>query len=215
MRLTVFLGAPGSGKGTQAKRLAAERGYIHLSTGDMLREAIRLGSDLGKSAQAYMDRGELVADTVMIGLIEDTLSGLHPSAHVILDGFPRTVPQAQALDGGKRTHVDTVVFFRMVDDKLVARLTGRRICKGCGESFHILFMPPKKEGICDKCQGTLFQRADDSASVVKKRLSVYENQTAPLLDYYGSTRKLSRLDADKNVDLVQKELSDLLGNGLG
>ena len=210
MNITVFLGAPGSGKGTQAKRLAESQGFRHFSTGDMLRAAIQAGSEVGKKAKGFIDKGELVPDGVMIELIESALSHLEPSANVILDGFPRTVPQAEALDSKTAASVKIAAYFMVDEPMLIRRLTGRRICEKCGEPFHTVFLPPKKDGICNKCGGKLIQRSDDSESVVRRRLEVFNAQNQGLLNYYGTKKKLRELNADKPVESIQKELLQLL-----
>jgi adenylate kinase len=210
VRVTVFLGAPGSGKGTQAKRLSEKQGFQHLSTGDMLRSAIQAGNDLGKRAKVFIEKGELVPDDVMIGLIESKLASLPVSSRVILDGFPRTGPQSAALDLKPSTSVDLAVYFIVPRDILIGRLTGRRICEKCGESFHVIFMPPKADGICDKCGGKLIQRPDDAESVVVRRLEVFNQQNQQLLDYYRTRNRLREVNADSPVDNVQRELAQLL-----
>ncbi|MFM8270206.1 MAG: adenylate kinase family protein, partial [Pseudomonadota bacterium] len=165
MRITVFLGAPGSGKGTQAKKLCQENIFVHLSTGDMLRSAIKDGTALGKEAKTFMDKGELVPDSTVIGLIRETLAQLKSNQHVILDGFPRTVAQAEALNGNPSTQVNQAVLFEIPDSILIERLTGRRVCKQCGQPFHAKYIPPKKEGVCDSCGGEVIQRSDDNEDV--------------------------------------------------
>jgi adenylate kinase len=210
VKINVFLGAPGSGKGTQAKRLAESHGFKHFSTGDMLRAALQAGTAVGKKAKTFVDKGELVPDPVMIELIETALSPLGPKASVILDGFPRTVPQAEALDADPKTAVSKAIYFSIPEQVLVGRLTGRRICEKCGEPYHVLFMPPKREGICDRDGGKLFQRTDDSESVVQRRLEVFRGQNEQLLEYYRGQHKLAKLEADRPVDEVQAELIRLL-----
>lgn len=210
MDITVFLGAPGSGKGTQAKRLSQGHQFKHFSTGDMLRAAIKEGSEVGKKAKGFIDRGELVPDNIMIELIETALASLPPSTRVVLDGFPRTVPQADALDRNPKTSVARSVYFNVAEADLVKRLTGRRICESCGEPYHVDFMAPRKDGVCDKCGGKLMQRSDDREDVVTKRLSVYKEQTSPLLSYYKKNQKLRELDGNQNVDKLQNELLRML-----
>ena len=210
MNITVFLGAPGSGKGTQAKRLSQAQGFRHFSTGDMLRAAIKADSEVGKRAKKYIDAGELVPDETMIDLIEDALRPLGPDARVLLDGFPRTVPQAQALDSKPSTVVNRAIHFMVPEPALIQRLTGRRVCPNCGESFHVLNLPPKAEGVCDKCGGGLIQRQDDSEGVVRRRLQVFSQQNERLLDYYGKASKLSELNADKPVEVIQSHLIQML-----
>lgn len=210
MNITVFLGAPGSGKGTQAKQLAEKFGFVHLSTGDMLRAAIKQQVPVGLKAKSFMDQGNLVPDSVMIELIEETLSSLPQDSNIILDGFPRTVPQAQALDSKTRTTVSKAINFLVPENVLVPRLTGRRICTNCGESFHLIFIPPAKKDTCNKCSGTLIQRSDDSEKVVNRRLEVFKSQNEGLVDYFSEHKKLINLNADKAVETIQDELLRIL-----
>lgn len=210
MNIFVFLGAPGSGKGTQAKRLSETKKYHHFSTGDMLRAAIRADAPLGKKAQGYIKKGELVPDDIMIGLIEDALSCLDNSSQVILDGFPRTVPQAEALDKKVSTTVNSAIFFDIPHSELIERLSGRRTCSQCGESYHIDFSPPKKPNLCDKCDGDLIHRPDDKVDVVKKRLEVFTKQNDGLLKYYGNRRNLNTINANKPIETVESELKQYL-----
>lgn len=206
MDITVFLGAPGSGKGTQAKILAKDHGFKHLSTGDMLRAAIQSGSETGLKAKAFIDAGNLVPDTVMIELIERTLAALSSTSKIILDGFPRTVAQAEALDHNPRTQVKRAIYFEVPYELLMERLTGRRICSQCGQPYHVKFLPPKKTGVCDVCGNSLLQRADDTESVVQRRLEVFSEQNQPLLDYYANVSKLQEADADDAVSILQAKL---------
>jgi len=208
--VTVLLGAPGSGKGTQAKRLTELGSFVHLSTGDMLRSAIKKGTPLGKMAQTSMDRGELVADDTMIGLIAETVSTLPMTSRVLLDGFPRTLPQAEALSTTSSAPVGKAIHFKVPERELIRRLTGRRICSKCGESFHLVSLPPKKEGVCDSCGGSLLQRPDDSESVVLKRLEIFTKQNAQLLDFYRRQGKLVELNADQPVSELQAALLKIL-----
>jgi adenylate kinase len=210
VKITVFLGAPGSGKGTQAKRLAENHGFKHFSTGDMLRAALQAGTPVGLKAKQFVDKGELVPDEVMIELIEGALAPLPAKASALLDGFPRTVPQAEALDTNPRTAVGKAIYFSIPEKVLIGRLTGRRICEKCGEPFHVLFMVPKKAGLCDRCGGKLFQRTDDSENVVQRRLEIFRGQNEQLLEYYRTQHKLTQLEADRPVDEVQAELIQLL-----
>jgi adenylate kinase len=211
LRIFVFLGAPGSGKGTQAKRLAATHGFHHFSTGDMLRGAIAAGSEVGVQAKSYIDRGDLVPDGVMIELIQQALQPLPPSSNVILDGFPRTVPQARALDEAARAQVSHAIMFDIPESILVKRLTGRRVCKKCGASFHVEFMPFQPGKSCQQCSGeNLYQRTDDSEQVVGHRLAVFRTQNQGLLEYYQQTGKLKNIDANMSVDQIQKSLIDLM-----
>ena len=210
MRVAVFLGAPGSGKGTQAKSLAETDGFVHLSSGDVLRQAIREGTDLGLRAKVLMDRGEYVPDDLMIGLIAGKVKALGPSKKVILDGFPRTLAQAEALDKDPSTQVDRAVFFEVGEEALVERLTGRRTCEKCGHPYHVKFLPPTVEGKCDRCGGALKQRSDDTEAVVRKRLEVFNRENDRLLDYYRSKQRLKALDAAGAVDGVSRVLGKLL-----
>lgn len=210
MNVTVLLGAPGSGKGTQAKKLSQQYKFVHLSTGDMLRSAIRGGTALGKEAQSFMDRGELVPDGTMIGLIDETVGSLPGSSKVLLDGFPRTFPQAEALSTVKAAPVGKVVFFKVPEVELVRRLTGRRVCSKCGESFHLISLPPKQNGICDSCGGSLIQRPDDSEEVVHKRLAIFSAQNNQLLDFYRRQGKLVEVDANQPVEALQAALLKIL-----
>jgi adenylate kinase len=205
MSRVVFLGAPGAGKGTQARRLAAGSGVPQIATGDMLREAVAEGTPLGREAKRYMDQGALVPDEVVIGLVDERLSRPDAGPGYVLDGFPRTVAQAEALDALLRRRgqdLDRVVFFEVSREELLRRLTGRRICRRCGTAFHLVSAPPKTEGRCDQCGGELYQREDDAESTVARRLDVYQTQTAPLLDYYGKRGLLVRVAGEGPVDHV-------------
>jgi adenylate kinase len=211
--IVVLLGPPGSGKGTQAKRLVVERHWPQLSTGDMLRSAIAQGTKLGIEAKSFMDRGALVPDSVVIGLIQERIQNPDAKAGFILDGFPRTIPQAEALDAmleSQGRQVSRAVLFEMPDSELVRRLSGRRTCLKCGAMYHIENMPSKKEGICDQCGNALVQRDDDKAEVILKRLSVYHQQTAPVADFYGKQQKLRSLDARVSPEAVTQALSQAM-----
>ncbi len=202
----VFLGPPGAGKGTQAKRLAKDLGLVHISTGDILRDAVKNQTPLGKKAKEYMDRGELVPDDLIIALIEEVMP---PEGGVIFDGFPRTIAQAEALDemlDRKGLKLDAVILFDVPDEVVVERLSGRRVCPSCGAVYHIKFNPPKEDEICDRCGTKLVQREDDREEVVRNRLEVYRKQTAPLIEYYERKGILIRLDASKDIDEVYQEL---------
>ncbi|MCM2276573.1 MAG: adenylate kinase [Oligoflexia bacterium] len=208
--ILVLLGPPGSGKGTQAKKLVTERGWPQLSTGDMLRTAIGKGTALGLEAKSYMDRGALVPDSVVIGLIGERTSQPDCRSGFILDGFPRTIPQAEALDQmllGRGGQVEKAVLFEIDDSELVSRLSGRRTCTKCGAMYHIQSAPPKKAGICDSCGSSLIQRDDDQVDVIAKRLVVYHQQTAPLAEFYRKQGKLTSLDASLPANDVSQALS--------
>ena len=201
----IFLGPPGAGKGTQAQALASEWGVPHVATGDMLREAAAAKTPLGLEAKRHMDAGSLVPDDVVIGLVGERLAQPDAKAGVVLDGFPRTVTQAEALDAlfaRAGLALDRVVFFEVSRDELLRRLTGRRVCRACGRTFHLVSAPPKAAGKCDACGGELYQRVDDREDTVATRLDVYEKQTAPLLDYYRGRKLLAEVPGEGSVDQV-------------
>lgn len=194
----MFLGAPGAGKGTQAEIVSEKYNIPTISTGALLREAMAKGTELGKSAKSYIDAGNLVPDSVVIGIIEHRLKEDDCKDGFILDGFPRTVPQAQALDA-MGVNMDLVISIEVPDEKIVTRMGGRRLCKKCGSTYHILYNPSETEGKCDKCDGELYTRADDVPDVVKERLHVYHDQTEPLKDYYASKGKLVTVEGQEQV----------------
>lgn len=211
--ILVFLGPPGAGKGTQAKLLSQRMGFLHLSTGDLLREAVKNQTPLGKKAKEYMDRGELVPDELIVQLIEETMP---KDGNVILDGFPRTVNQALALEEmlkGKGEKISKVLFFDVPDEVIIDRLSGRRVCSKCGAVYHVKYNPPKVEGACDLCGGSLVQRDDDREEVVKKRLEVYRKQTQPLIEFYQDRGIIYRLDAEKGVEELFEEVKGLVRDG--
>lgn len=210
----ILLGAPGVGKGTQAKLLATQCRVPQISTGDILREAVAEGTPLGKEAQAHMLGGGLVPDGVVIGIIRDRLGHPDCSAGYILDGFPRTVPQAEALDEALKamdTSLDHVVVLEVPEAELIRRLAGRRVCLGCGAMFHVDFHPPKVEARCDVCGGELSQRADDQEVTVRRRLQVYHEQTAPLVGYYRERGLLRTLGAEGPIPQVFSRLCGAVG----
>jgi len=210
----VMLGAPGAGKGTQAKRLQDIRGMVQLSTGDMLRAAVAAGTKLGQQAGRIMERGELVPDELVIGLISERMDEEEGGAGVILDGFPRTIAQAEALDElltSRGDGVDRVVVINVDDESLVGRITGRYTCASCGEGYHTLFKKPKAEGVCDRCGGTEFKRRkDDTEEVVRERLKAYHAQTEPLVGYYTTQGKVRTVDGMADISTVQKEIDQAL-----
>ncbi|MGD2046049.1 MAG: adenylate kinase [Gemmatimonadota bacterium] len=216
--VVILLGPPGVGKGTQAVRLAEELYAAHVSTGDLLRAARREGTELGKKAQAYMDAGELVPDDLILGLVREHLSGIDDETTVLFDGFPRTTAQADGLEevlGELERGVDGVILFEAHDETLVKRLSGRRSCPDCGAVYNVYFNPPGTEDTCDRCGGTLVHRADDTPETVSRRLEVYREQTAPLVDYYdASEAPLVSVRGDQSVDDVYEDFSAAL-EGLG
>jgi len=205
----VLLGAPGAGKGTQAKMLAGKYGILHISTGDILRENVSNNTELGQKAKEYMDKGELVPDSVLIDIIRDRLSKPDTDNGFLLDGYPRTIPQAEALDNifnqlGKI--LDVVIDIEVPDEELVVRLAGRRMCK-CGASYHVTFNPPKEDGICDVCGRELYQRDDDTERSVKTRLVAYYNQTHPLIDYYTDKGLLRTVSGTGGIEDIFGEIT--------
>jgi adenylate kinase len=208
----ILLGPPGVGKGTQAVRLAEELAGIHVSTGDLLRAARRDGTPLGLRAQRYMDAGELVPDHLILDLVRERLADVPAGAHVLFDGFPRTIAQAEGLDGvleqgGRR--VDLVVLFEAPDDTIVKRLGGRRSCPQCGAVYNVHFNAPIVEGRCDRCGSPLEQRADDQPSTIQRRLEVYRDQTAPLIAFYEKTgAPFERIRADRAVEEVYEDFKE-------
>lgn len=210
----ILLGPPGAGKGTQAKFLEDEQGLVQLSTGDMLRAAVASGSEIGKTAKGIMERGDLVPDEIMIGIISDRIAEPDCAKGFILDGFPRTIAQADALDvllSEKGLALDCVVEMKVVDDILIDRISGRYTCAECGTGYHDEFQKPKKAGICDKCGGSEFlRRSDDNAEAVRIRLKAYHEQTAPLLPYYESKGILKTIDGMADIMDVKGQISEVL-----
>lgn len=210
----ILMGPPGAGKGTQAKRLVEKYGIPQLSTGDMLRAAVKAGSDVGMKAKAAMESGGLVTDEIVVGVIADRLKEADCDKGFILDGFPRTTPQAEALDGILKEmgiKIDHVVDIAADNEELVGRITGRMTCGSCGEGYHKMFKKPAKEDACDKCGGALTQRADDNEETVRNRLDVYGKQTAPLIDYYKAQGSFKAVDGMKSMDEVLDQLCAILG----
>lgn len=212
MRL-VFLGAPGVGKGTQADKVATLYGVLKISTGDLLREAVRNKTALGLEAKSFMDQGKLVPDSVVIGLVRDKLGDRSCENGFVLDGFPRTVPQAEELAKvliSRNISLDRVINFQVLREDVVKRLTGRRSCLKCQATFHLDFAPSKVDGICDRCGGGLVQRSDDQREAIETRLKVYDEQTAPLISFYEQKGLLSNLDGGGSVDAVSQNLTKVL-----
>ncbi len=214
MLRAILLGPPGAGKGTQAAKIVEKYGVPHISTGDIFRENIKNGTELGKKAKAYMDRGELVPDDLVIDLATDRLLADDCKNGFLLDGFPRTVYQAEKLDEFLEAHgskVDKVFDIATDKEVLIVRLTGRRVCKACGASYHIVNIPSAKEGICDVCDGELIQRADDNLETVTNRIEVYEAQTKPLIAYYEKAGNIAHIDGEKALDDVFSEIVKAIG----
>ncbi|GKW47615.1 adenylate kinase [Planococcus sp. NCCP-2050] len=214
----VLMGLPGAGKGTQADKIVEKYDIPHISTGDMFRAAIKGGTELGLEAKSFMDKGALVPDEVTIGIVRERLSAADCAEGFLLDGFPRTVPQAEALESllvdlGKR--IEHVVNIQVEQDELVKRLTGRRICKVCGTAYHLIFNPPQVEGVCDKDGGELYQRADDNPETVTNRLEVNIQQTQPLLDFYESKGVLKNINGQQDIQKVFADIDALLKGDRG
>lgn len=210
----VFLGAPGAGKGTQAKKIIEKYNIPQISTGDLLRAAVAAGTALGKEAKSYMDKGELVPDRVVLGMVEERLKQDDCKKGYILDGFPRNTSQAEALDkmlASLNMQLDAAVSVDVPFDDLMKRLTGRRTCKSCGQMYNVYFNAPTKEGVCDKCGGQLFQRDDDKEETIKKRLEVYNAQTAPLFDYYKQKGILKSVSGTGSIDEIYSRICTALG----
>ncbi|WP_316572547.1 adenylate kinase [Neobacillus sp. YIM B06451] len=210
----VLMGLPGAGKGTQAEKIVEQFGIPHISTGDMFRAAMKEGTELGLKAKAYMDEGALVPDEVTIGIVRERLSKEDCEKGFLLDGFPRTVPQAEALESmleGLNKKIDFVLNIDVDKSILMERLTGRRICKNCGATYHLVFNPPAVEGVCNRCGGELYQRADDNAETVQNRLDVNMKQSKPLLDFYIEKGYLRNIDGQREISEVFADIQALLG----
>ncbi|MCM3444067.1 adenylate kinase [Metabacillus halosaccharovorans] len=213
----VLMGLPGAGKGTQAERIVEKYNIPHISTGDMFRAAMKEETELGLQAKSFIDKGELVPDEVTIGIVRERLGKNDCQKGFLLDGFPRTVAQADALEGilsELNKQIDYVINIEVNKDILMERLTGRRICKQCGATYHLVFNPPANEGKCDKCRGELYQRADDNEETVANRLEVNLQQTQPLLDFYNEKGYLRNIDGEQDIDMVFNDVDQLVG-GLG
>ena len=210
----LFLGPPGAGKGTQARELAREWGVPQVATGDMLRESMTANTPLGREAKQYYDRGELVPDDVILKVVAERLRQPDAGQGFILDGFPRTIAQADGLGSmldAFGTKIDAVIYFDVSESELVRRLTGRRLCRACQTPFHVVSAAPKRAGVCDKCGGALYQRVDDSETTVRNRLEVYERQTAPLLDYSRERGQLRTVSGEGAVDKIRQALREAAG----
>ncbi|MFQ6051660.1 MAG: adenylate kinase [Candidatus Hydrothermarchaeota archaeon] len=209
----ILLGAPGAGKGTQAKMVAEKFGIPHIATGDILREAVKEGTQLGKEAVKYMEKGKLVPDEIVIGIIEERLREDDCKKGFVLDGFPRTIAQAEALDSVLDKigiDLDLVIDLKVDKEELVRRISQRRICRSCEKPYHLTFNPPKVSGVCDECGGELYQRSDDTEETVRKRISVYEEQTFPLIDYYKKKGILKEVDGNRPIEEISESINKLL-----
>ncbi len=209
----IFLGAPGAGKGTQAKMVSEKYGIPQISTGDMLREAVAKGTELGKKAKEYMDRGELVPDEIVIGIVKERLQQPDCEKGFVLDGFPRTLAQAEALDEmlkelGKK--IDAVINIAVPEEEVVKRIVYRRTCKNCGAVYHLIYNPPKEDNKCDKCGGELYQRDDDKEETVRERYRVYRENTEPLIEYYRKKGILYDVDGTKDIKGVWEQIEAIL-----
>ena len=217
MKVVILVGPPGSGKGTVAERLRGDKGgYVHFATGDMLREEVSNGTAVGQEAEGFMKRGELVPDEVIIRIVEKRLDAGDPTAAYLFDGFPRTLVQADLLDeslAGRGARIDYVFFLATPRDVILQRLTGRRVCKACGASFHVINIPPAVEGVCDACGGELYQRKDDNEETIANRLDVYNRQTESLISRYEEKGLLVSLDSDQGVASLMAEIDAKLQSG--
>ena len=210
----ILLGPPGSGKGTQAQKIAEQYHIPQISTGDILRGAVKERTPLGVEAQGYMDRGKLVPDEVVVGIVRERLMAPDCKKGFILDGFPRTLPQAEALDatlGEMKREIDHVISIEVDNEELLRRLTGRRTCRNCGTMYHVIFNPPAKEGICNVCGGELYQRDDDREATIRARLQVYEDQTAPLIAYYNKKGLLRPIKGVGTIEEIFQNIVKVVG----
>ncbi|WP_145459258.1 adenylate kinase [Staphylococcus epidermidis] len=209
----ILMGLPGAGKGTQASEIVKKSPIPHISTGDMFRKAIKDETDLGKEAKSYMDRGELVPDEVTVGIVKERISEDDAKKGFLLDGFPRTIDQAESLNqimSELDREIDAVINIEVPEEELMNRLTGRRICEKCGTTYHLVFNPPKVDGICDIDGGKLYQREDDNPETVSNRLSVNVKQSKPILEYYNNKGVLKNIDGSKDIDEVTNDVIDIL-----
>lgn len=211
--LIMLLGPPGAGKGTQAEFLVNKYNLAYISTGEILRSAVKKGTSLGLKAKQYMEEGQLVPDDVVVEIVKERLAGPDCRQGALLDGFPRTVAQAQSLDqvlGDLGCKLDAVIHMAVEEEELIARLTGRRVCRDCGATFHIKFNPPKVRNVCDQCGGELSQREDDSLATVTERLEVYKKQTEPLIEYYRQQNLLHTIDGNQDIEAISAQISAVL-----
>lgn len=208
------MGPPGAGKGTQAEMLARDLNITHISTGDMFRDAVKRGTEMGRKAKEYMDKGELVPNSVVVGMVKERLSVTDCAKGFLLDGFPRTVAQAEALDETLKLmgmSLNAVINISVPREKLLARITGRRTCRTCGAVYNVFFNKPKAEGKCDECGGELYQRSDDNEVAVGNRLYIYEAQTQPLIEYYSNRNLLKNIDGNQGIVKVLNDIKKSIG----
>lgn len=211
----ILLGPPGAGKGTQAARICQKYSIPHISTGDIFRRHIKEGTEFGKKAQEYMNKGELVPDDLVLEIAEARLTEEDCKNGFLLDGFPRTVNQAEQLDkflNEKNLRIDKVLDIKVDKEVLMTRLIGRRVCRSCGATYHVINMPPEKEGVCDVCGGELYQRSDDTAATVENRIEVYNAQTMPLVAYFEKLGNIAHIDGSKGLDDVLSDIVSVLGD---
>ncbi len=211
--LIILLGPPGAGKGTQAKRIVSENNLVYISTGEILRKAVKEETSLGFRAKQYMDQGQLVPDELVVEIVKDRLVEPDDKKGALLDGFPRTVTQAKFLDKvlpDVNAKIDRVILIEVEENELIERLTGRRVCSECGANYHVQFQPPKVRNVCDRCGGDLYQRDDDSLETVKERLEVYKQQTEPLISFYQEKELLSTVDGNQDIDGVYKQINSII-----
>ena len=210
----IMLGAPGAGKGTQAKKISAKYGVPHISPGDIFRANIKGQTELGMKAKVFMDQGQLVPDEITIGMLLDRIQEEDCKKGYVLDGFPRTIPQAESLTkalADMGDHIDYAINVDVPDENIISRMSGRRACLKCGQTYHIVYNPPKKENVCDVCGEALVLRDDDKPETVKKRLDVYHDQTQPLIDYYKAAGVLAEVDGTKDLEAVFQDIVKILG----
>ena len=210
----IMLGAPGAGKGTQAKKISAKYGVPHISTGDIFRANIKGQTELGMKAKVFMDQGQLVPDEITIGMLLDRIQEEDCKKGYVLDGFPRTIPQAESLTkalADMGDHIDYAINVDVPDENIISRMSGRRACLKCGQTYHIVYNPPQKENVCDVCGEALVLRDDDKPETVKKRLDVYHDQTQPLIDYYKAAGVLAEVDGTKDLEAVFQDIVKILG----
>jgi len=210
----IMLGAPGAGKGTQAKMLSEKYGIPHISTGDIFRANIKNNTELGRKAKGYMDAGQLVPDELVVDLVVDRIKNADCMKGFILDGFPRTIPQAEALDyalNNQNEKIDYAINVDVPDENIIERMSGRRACVGCGATYHVVYNPTKKEGVCDVCGQDLILRDDDKPETVRKRLQVYHEQTQPLIDHYDKMGALLTVDGTQDIQVVFETITKVLG----